>query len=408
MSYLETAFTHGGAGAYKQALNALLSNGWSVVDGTANSLAGALGAPLAQTSNLPIRTAAVTALSTNIELPVSWIAPTKVQREVISGGATADLVEGVDYTIDYRRGRIQAIGGGWTLGGVQRFLINSGNYSIRKGYVVLSSPGVSASETHLIIGMRLESVGPNSSQQWTGVRWVAFYSFTVGDNFDVVDGTKRNLTAFDVVSVIHPSASGTMVASVTADRIAGSFTVPESTNAWFYAGLLSRVRPVAEQSCATIIVGNSSDEIGTQTDDDGPVGCPTQAGNTSNTSFGSTYNPVAGRFTETGANFTELNANAWSKDVDGASDDISPSSIETTPGNIYFEIHPVIVARDIHVRNFASASEGLSYVFGSLRGVYSLCMLRAQHLTTLTYGGLSYITLKVGGSVTRFIALEKT
>lgn len=416
MAYQAKAFTHGGAGAYREIVNLLLTNGWSIVAGSAAAAGPASAMDVhsqAQQTNLTIRSAAQTATGTDMDLPVSWLRPTRVQREVISGGAVTDLVEGTDYTIDYRQGTFQAIGSGWLSDGTQRLLIAQGDYDTKKGWLVLTSSGLSTQESNLYVGLQLESTGTYNGVNSVGVRWTLFYSYTVSvtDYFDTNEQV-RNKASLDVQSLVHPVESGTIYCSVNADRFLGSISIPEAHNAWAYCGALGRVRPVLEQDCVSYMVGNQSENVGTGGDDEGPVGDTISRGNTADPLVnGSVWNwqnspPSFASDGATAVNQADLTAHYWSRRAEGGATDIIPSEAEVTPGERYFELHPVACAQTIEDLNL-SPDASYGYLHGTAEGLFSVVKYLIQHRTGLVHLGVSYTVLKVGRSITRYIAIRQ-
>lgn len=414
MPYAETPFTHGGSGAYREIANLLLSNGWTRVS-AAVSYSGPVtnldALSIVQSTNLDIRTDPQTGIGTSLDLPVSFLRPTRVQKETIVGGAVVDLIEGTDYFIDYHFGLIHAIGGGWASDSSERFLIEQGDYDLRNGWIVFSSPGLSTQETELFIGLQLQSTGPYSGVDVVGVQWTLFNDFTdtVTDYFDT-DESVRNKASLDVKSFVHPVASGTIFASVNADRFLGSISVPEAHNAWAYCGALGRVRPVLEQPCVSYMVGNQSEKVGSLEDDSGPVGDVTSRGSTSDSAVNGSawmYDAVPPAFAgDTGLTDADLSSHFWAKRAEGGADDIVPSEVEVTPGERYFELHPVACANGIEDLNL-SPDVSFGYVYGIAEGLFSVIKFLSQHRTTVVHLGETYTILKVGRSITRFIAIKQ-
>jgi len=403
MTYTPWGITHGGIALYSQVVKAAVAAGWAL-DTTSYGRADWGTQPVVQNNTIPIQTDITgVPLPFVLPLPIMFFDNYVVKKDFVTS-----VTLGVDYSIDPDFGTVTILSGGvWDNGsgfGTGEFTILQG-YDIKRGWVILRSFGISTTEDFRI-GFRFNSAATNpSNPQQTGVEISCWTTPpTAFESYELVDLTRRNALVHDVKCMISPNADVTGAYSLDADRIifhgrADCFT------AWGCAGIPARFRPLAEQPLLTGMMGSTSlqqDRAG------GPVGKTDEPGDLSlSTEMGSIYLFEQGAFCAVDDN-VELNANYWENEVGHPTNGYTTSQRVITPGSgatlpvPYFEVHDVITGRAIDVVGSSS-----NILYGLWNGLHTVLCAEPSHNLQVTMDGRAFRLWKVGGSLSRFIAVEE-
>lgn len=402
MSFETSTVTHGAISFYKQTIErAITLGGWSRQEDIEDR--GLLGAAtVVQTNTEPVDFN-VAGLSTGVwyELPLMYLGAFTAWKNF-----TTPVVEGVDFDISRVRGRVLLRAGGQFDNGagvgVGRFCLSAG-YEIKRGWTVLSSPGINGTEA-LFVGLRFEILNSNPKNPIRGgARWTCFSSWVNSStDYDSANLAVRNAPADDVCQFLHTNYEVTYHLSVNLNRIIVHGN-SAGFSSWVWIGALTRYRPQAEQPSVIAMMGNAGKE---QEGNTGPVGQPNNPG-TMGANQGTVWLYDLGVFSSV-ANPVELNANYWSFESGNLTLGYTPSRRmlnSPAPGGtpyLYFEVHDVITARNLHLTNDVS-----NVLYGLWDGIRCVFCYNARHLLELTYEGAVYRLLSVGSSWSRFIALAK-
>ena len=403
MSWIEGGFTHGGNGFFTEMWRQLVTAGWAETEHIGARAGEWSSAPAVQTNTERVSMAmAAQPLDTYFNLPISMIGDdTTIRRD------TTTATEGVDYIIDRPRGRMQILTGGSFDGGGG---LGSGTlnidpgYSLKKGWMILTSLGVSGGES-IVIGIQFNGVGTVSNPTRVGARWTAFDAWAVGATVYEAEavGTRNNL-ADDVLQYLSPRYEGTYQMSINLDRIICNGFL-DCVSAWCYAGGLTRFRPVVEQDYVTAIAGCTAYDI--NNDDEGIVGKTDEPGQM-DAQHGSVWMYDVSRFCAIDV-AAELNANRWENEVGNSLNGYTPSLLvlnDPVPvgddPQYYFELHDVIAGRNIDQLNSQT-----SILYGLWDGLKAVLVTGARHNLELTWMGTTHRLWKVGSSGNRFVAVEK-
>ena len=399
MTWHETSFTHGGAGLYKQTLEAMLAEGWTLLDSITSRPGGLAAASPVQTNTQEITVNWIGApLDQPVDLPVCMLGALTARYT-----AGAVVAEGTDYAIDKLRGTITPLSGGGFDGGggtAQYSLTIDSGAELLRGWVILSSTGISTQET-ILVGMRLDkkSGGSPSNPRKTGIRWTAWAGGVVGvTDYDVQDDTLRNGPEHDVLQFINPDMEGVFQANVDLDRIICGGFQADAEAAWAYAGALGRLRPAAEQSILTAIAGNTAAE---DLDDGGIVGDTAEPGSTDSEQLGTVYLFDQAQFPVLDQIDADLNANHWSLDASNSALGYTPSQVPVGSGT-YTELHDVIAGR-----NLDSLANPNAAIYGYWQGLKAVLKHNARHNDVVSVGGETWRLWRVGTNPRRHIAVRE-
>ena len=403
MSYSTFGLTHGGIGFYSQIVKTMLVSGWSASVFSYNQSDWG-SVPVVQSNTLPINSDITgVPLPFVLELPIMFF-----QNHTVRKDFTTSVVEGTDYSLDPNFGTATILAGGaFDNGagfGTGAFTILQG-YEIKKGWVILSSTGISTTED-IKIGMRFNSAVVNPTNPFmTGIEtdlWTTIPG--VAESYDLSDLTRRSDPAHTVKTMISPNQDFTGACSLNLDRVifhaqANCFT------AWCCAGAMQRFRPSTEQDFITGMLGNTTlqaDRAG------GPVGDTTQGADTSlTTEMGSVYNFNAGRFANT-SDTIEMNANRWSNEVGHPTNGYTASRRVIAAGSgatlpvTYFEVHNVITGSEVD-----QIGSNDNILYGQWNGLYTVLCYEPVHNLQVDMDGRTFRLWSVGDSLTRFIAVEE-
>lgn len=409
--YFEGGFTHGGITLIKASLNfAKYYIGWTEVE-TIGSRAGEwAAAPVVQRHPVPIDINLATLnagtpwpVNVAFDLPAMFIGNATIKKNF-----TIPLVEGVDYSIDRIWGRVVPLPGGQFDGGsgasTGRFTIDSG-WEIKKGWVILSSPGTNGLES-CIIGAGFESEFANPGNPGnTGPRWKVYRTWSVASsvwNSPVNNTADYSHQLDDVLQFVHPAADVMLWFSGNLDRL---ITVASSngSSSWCYIGMLERVRPKAEQAVISAMMGNNTF---TDPEEIGAVASTSSPGRVNGQNIGTVFCYDKAKFASS-ADTAQLNCNYWSREVNNPTNGYTPSEliVGTIPAggypNRYFELHDVVAGTDISVVNNVS-----NVIYGRWYSVKAALVHYPSSGLQLNYLGANYRLLGVGHRSDKYIAME--
>lgn len=402
MTWEEGSLSRGAPQFYRNIIDRAVANGWARFEDIDDR--GVLAAAPDVMSTTPPIDLNVTgiAVGTWIDLPVMYLGSFVAQKNFVT-----PVVEGVDYDIRRGRGQIRLRAGGLfdngAGSGTGHFTLNQ-NYTLKRGWTILKSLGVSGAEA-IYLGLRFDSLNGSAAYPVrAGIRWTCFSTWTVGaTDYDSTNRTIRNAAVDDVLQYIFPNLDFEWAGTFTLDRIT-CMGYSGGLTAWCAVGAMTRFRPTTEQALVTAMVGNCA---GSNVPADGCVG-NTADGGTMSSNRGSCWLYDFGVFADA-TNPVEMNANHCTFEAGSTVFGYTPSlRLLNTPGpsgspQYYFELHDVITGWNINVANDAR-----NILYGLWDGLHMCLVAFPIRNQEISLAGVIYRLWNQGDSSSRFVAVRKT